>query len=91
MTEETQKNQPQMMSTMSNLEKMAPKYCTATQVTLLNNNNVVLTMIYNETPSGESPANAVLIERVVIDLDHACKLAEILQTAIKTSKEKEKP
>lgn len=83
---ETSKNEVQMMDAVSNLEKMAPKYCTTTQVTLLNNNNIVLTMLYNEPPL----TKAVLLERVVIDFDHASKLAEILQSAVKTGKEQKK-
>lgn len=90
MTEEIQKNPSEIVNAISNLEKMAPKYCTTIQVTLLNNNNVVLTMIYNEPTKTTPTANAVLIERVVIGLDHASKLAEILQKATNASKEKEK-
>lgn len=74
-----------------NLDKMAPKYCTSMQVALLNNNNIVLTMVYNDAQTdNESTSNAVLIERVVIDLEHAGKLADILQSAVKTGKEEKK-
>ncbi len=83
MTEQGEKQDivNQMVGAFSSLEKMAPKYCTTIQVSLLNNNNIVLTMIYNEPPT-----SAVLIERVVIDMDHANSLADILKTAVTQAK-----
>lgn len=64
-------------SNFSHLEKMIPKYCTTTQVALVNNNSVVLSMSYSESPN-----SSVLIERVVIDLEHASNLANILASAV---------
>lgn len=65
------------VSNFSPLERMIPKYCTTTQVALINNNSIVCSMSYNEPSS-----SGVLIERVVIDLEHASKLADILKSAV---------
>lgn len=60
----------------SQVEKMTPKYCTSVQVGLLNSGNLVLSLIYSE-PNQPS----ALIERVIIDLEHADNLANVLKTA----------
>lgn len=64
-------------------EKIIPKYCTSIQVGLLNNTNIVLSLLFNEP---NQPG--VLIERVVIDLEHADNLANVLKTAVTEAQEK---
>ena len=59
-------------------EKMIPKFCTTINVGLLKNKNLVLTMVYNEGKD-----NVALIERVVIDLDHAKSLHQVLSSVLK--------
>ena len=59
-------------------EKLVPKFCTNINVGLLRTKNVVLTMAYSE--GGESVA---LIERIVIDLEHAKSLNEVLNKLLK--------
>lgn len=54
-------------------EKFVPKFCTGISVGIINTRNLALTMIY-----GEGQENASVIERVVIDADHARQLAHIL-------------
>lgn len=66
----------------TSLEKMMPKYCTSIQVALLNSANIVLSMIYSEP---NQPG--ILIERVIIDLDHASNLADVLKSAVNQTKE----
>lgn len=66
----------------SSAEKMMPKYCTSVQVGLLNSGNIVLSMIYKEQQQA-----GVLIERVVIDLEHANNLADVLKSAVTQSKQ----
>jgi hypothetical protein len=66
----------------SSLEKMLPKYCTSVQVALLNNAHIVLSMSYQEAPQP-----GILIERVIIDLEHANNLADILKSAVNETKE----
>ena len=66
----------------SSLEKMMPKYCTSIQVALLNNAHIVLSMSYQEA---QQPG--ILIERVIIDLEHASNLADILKSAVNETKE----
>ncbi len=73
-------NNPPLNS--ASLEKMMPKYCTSIQVALLNSANIVLSMIYSEP---QQPG--ILIERVIIDLDHASKLADVLKLAVNQTKE----
>lgn len=59
-------------------EKMVPKFCTNINVGLLKTKNVILTMAYSE--GGDSTA---LIERIVIDLEHAKSLNEVLTKLLK--------
>jgi hypothetical protein len=71
------KDQQKTMA-FSELPRTVPKYCTSIQVNVLENGNIVLSMIYAE--SGEKPM-AVLIDRIFIDKEHAAALANILQEA----------
>lgn len=57
-------------------DKIAPRFCTTVRIEILNNKHVVLSMIYAD---GVGPAS--LIERIVIDIDHARKLSEVLKEA----------
>lgn len=66
-----------------NAEKLTPKYCTSIQVALLNNSNLVLSLSFNEP---NQPG--FLIERVIIDLEHADNLANVLKTAVAQTQEK---
>lgn len=63
---------------MSDLFRTVPKYCTSIEVGVLDNSNIVLSMIYAE--GGESPM-AVLIDRIIIDKKHAASFAKILEEA----------
>lgn len=67
----------------SSVDKMLPKYCTSVQVALLNNAHIVLSMSYQD---GQQPG--ILIERVIIDLEHASNLADVLKSAVNETKEK---
>lgn len=67
----------------ANLEKMTPKYCTSVQVALLNSSNLVLSLSFSE-PNQPS----ILIERVIIDLEHADSLANVLKAAVSEIQEK---
>jgi hypothetical protein len=58
-------------------EKLVPKFCTSIMVNLLQNKNIVLTMLY-----GENAENNSVIERIVIDLNHAKSLKEIIDKVI---------
>ena len=55
-------------------EKLVPKFCTNITTGLLKNKNIVLTMAYSE---GQD--STALIERIVIDLEHAKQLKEVLE------------
>lgn len=59
------------------MDKFAPKFCTITQIGVLNNKNIVLSMLYSEDNKQVS-----LIEKIVIDVDHAKQLVKILSEAI---------
>ena len=63
-------------------EKRLPKYCTSVQVGLLNSSNLILSLSFHEP---DQPG--VLIERVIIDLEHADNLANVLKTAVTESQE----
>jgi len=67
----------------SHPEKMTPKYCTSIQVGLLNSGNLVLSLAYSE-PNQPS----ILIERVIIDIEHADNLANVLKTAVAETQQK---
>ncbi len=56
----------------ADMGKIVPKFCTAININLLNNKNLVLTMVYNENKEG------AVIERIVIDMEHAKSLNDIL-------------
>ncbi len=59
-------------------EKMIPKFCTTINIALLKNKSLILSLIYNENKE-----NGALIERVVIDLDHAKSLNDALTKLLK--------
>ena len=71
--------QPETLSVTTSLEKIVPKFCTGIQAGLLNNNNIVLTLIYSEakTENDIDPTHSI-IDRVVIDKEHSKHLAELL-------------
>jgi len=62
-------------------EKIIPKFCTNINIGLLNNKNVILTMVYDEGKN-----NLALIDRIVIDLEHAKSLNEVLAKLLKEAK-----
>ncbi len=68
-----QQNQQPQNNITTTIEKVVPKFCTSVSVTVIQK-NIVMTLAYNE----ENGSSATLIERVVIDLDHAKALNEIL-------------
>ncbi len=55
-------------------EKMIPKTCNSIGISLLKNQSMILTMVYNEPPGNV----AHLIDRVSIDLEHAESLSRTL-------------
>ncbi|MFM7621206.1 MAG: DUF3467 domain-containing protein [Alphaproteobacteria bacterium] len=75
--EDNKKKQEQVLEEIkikTTQEKLVPKFCTNITTGLLKNKNIVLTMAYSE--GQESTA---LIERIVIDLEHARQLKEVLE------------
>jgi len=61
----------------SQAEKLTPKYCTSIQVGLLASGHLVLSLLYSD-PNQAS----VLLERVMIDIEHADNLANVLKSAV---------
>lgn len=61
-------------SAYASVDKIVPKFCTTINIALLNNKNIALTMAYSENKEG----NIAIIERVVIDLEHAKALNSVL-------------
>ena len=59
-------------------DKMVPKFCTGINVGLLKSKNVVLTMVYNEDLN-----QVAVIDRIVIDLEHARELKNVLDHLLK--------
>lgn len=57
----------------TNLERVVPKFCTGINLSLMGSGNVIFTMTYSE---GDS--KGVVIERIVIDLEHARSLSVVL-------------
>jgi hypothetical protein len=55
-------------------DKIVPKFCNTINVDLLKSKNVVLTMAYSEGKD-----NIALIDRVVIDFEHAKSLSNALK------------
>ncbi len=71
-----QQEKPTTFNTYGTIDRMVPKFCTSINIALLNNKNLVFTMAYNE---GKEPAeNGAIIERIVIDLEHAQSLNNVL-------------
>lgn len=64
----------------TSLDKVVPKFCTSVHAAVLQGGNVVLSLIYSE-----GNQNHTLIERVIIEPDHARRLGEILLEAAKGS------
>ena len=62
-------------------DKMVPKFCTTINVGLLESKNVVLTMAYSEGVD-----NVALIDRIVIDLEHAKRLRDVLNNFLEEPK-----
>lgn len=60
---------------------IVPKFCTNIKLALLATNNVILTMRY------EQEEDNILIERVLIDLDHVRSLKESLDRILEESDE----
>ena len=81
---QTDEKQPTTAIQSPSLEKMTPKYCNAGQVALLNQRNLVLSLSFNEP---NQPT--LLIERVMIDLEHADNLANVLKAAVTEAQETE--
>lgn len=58
-------------------DKIVPKFCTAINIAVLNNKNLVMTLVYSE-----GNENAALIDRIVIDLEHAKNLGKVLNKIV---------
>ncbi len=54
-------------------DRAVPKFCTSMNLNRLKNNSIIVSLIFSEEPE-----SAALIERVVIGLDHAKSLHEVL-------------
>jgi hypothetical protein len=80
--ERAQDNQAKVIQS-TQPDKLTPKYCTSIQVGLLNSGNLVLSLLYSE-PSQP----ALLIERVIIDIEHADNLANVLKAAVSEAQAK---
>lgn len=61
-------------------DKAIPKFCTTINIALLKSKNVVFTMAYSE-----GLEHAAVIDRIVIDLDHAKQLSMALDQLLKES------
>ena len=64
---------PESISVQTTPDKLVPKFCTAISISLLKSKNVVITMTYSEGKD-----SFAVIERIVIDLDHAKQLKDVL-------------
>lgn len=53
-------------------EKLAPKFCTNIDIAVLDNENLLLTMSYKEG------IDSIIIERIMIDLEHTKRLQKLL-------------
>jgi hypothetical protein len=69
---------PEIVSVQTTPDKVVPKFCTAINVGLLTSKNVVMTMAYSEGKD-----SVAVIERIVIDLDHAKQLRDVLTNLLK--------
>ncbi len=69
---------PEMVNVQTTQDKMVPKFCTTINAGLLKSKNVVLTMAYSEGVD-----NVTLIDRIVIDLEHAKQLRDVLNNLLK--------
>jgi hypothetical protein len=65
----------------SDSNKIIPKLCTAINFGILKNKNVVMSLAYNQDKNGP----LTLIERVVMDIEHAKKVVVALQEIITKS------
>ena len=61
-------------------DKIVPKYCSSVNFGVLQHNKQVVMSFTYQDPDQETP---ILIERVIVDFDHAEKLAETLTNLIK--------
>jgi hypothetical protein len=64
---------------VSNADKRIPKYCNGIILNKLDNGNIILTLVAKEKikkATGEIFDDNVIIERVIIDNNHAKKIAE---------------
>lgn len=73
---------PQIIS--SSLEKNIPKFCTAVNIGVLESGHFVISMAFNDSP--ENPT--VLIDRVIVDLEHAKKIKNVFEDLISKFEEK---
>lgn len=71
-----QKSEKKTINALTEVQRIVPKFCTSIQIAVLENRNVVLTMLYAEEE------NAALIDRVIIDSTHAKNLIKVLTEAL---------
>ena len=71
-----EQKKPTPINVPTTMEKLVPKFCTNINMALLKSKNLVLTMAYSEGQDGAN--NSAIIERIVIDLEHAKSLNTIL-------------
>lgn len=62
-------------------EKIVPKLCTSVNFALLGNRMVLMTLTYNENNS----ENHIIIERVVLDIELAKSMSNVLTEFIRSS------
>lgn len=85
MADETTKP-PVEQQTLISPDKFVPKFCSGINFSVLNNQYVVISLMYAE------PNNpAVLVERVMIDIGHAKKVTEVLQGLLSNVEKKGDP
>ncbi len=85
---EIKKKTPELIRANASPDKIIPKFATSVNFSLVNNKYVIVTFIYSE-PQMEGIAETVpptLIERVIVDVDHAQTIVEKLQEVLSNVK-----
>lgn len=67
------------VSALTDIYRTVPKLCTSVQIGVLDNGNVVLSMVYAEEGAQQT---AILLDRFIIDRAHAMQLSKVLGEAV---------
>lgn len=73
------------ISVLTTPERNIPKFCTSVNFGVAQNNNIVISFAYNE-----ENGPLTLIDRVMVDFEHAKSIAEVLRRVIDKVEKKEK-